>query len=106
FAALWTKDFPCRLCSLDSAKSRAKMDPRPISIPCLLPFPSTVQHTNVSKKEEGKATMNTATSLQNQLLATKLFMPVASGILIARPRLSALLNESLKYPLTLVSAPA
>ena len=52
--------------------------------------------------------MNTNTSmhLENQLLATKFYVPVASGTLISRPRLTALLDESLKYPLTLVSAPA
>ena len=44
--------------------------------------------------------------IQSQLLATKFFVPVTSGTLISRPRLSALLEESLKYPLTLVSAPA
>lgn len=49
--------------------------------------------------------MNT-TLLQSQLLATKFFVPIAPGSLIARPRLSALLNESLNHPLTLVSAPA
>ena len=52
--------------------------------------------------------VNTSTSmlLQNQLLATKFYVPVASGPLISRPRLTALLNESLKRPFTLVSAPA
>src|SRR2546429_5562927 len=50
--------------------------------------------------------MNTSTLIQNQLLATKFFVPVPSGNLIARPRLSALLGQSLAYPLTLVSAPA
>src|SRR6266446_2084967 len=50
-----------------------------------------------------EATMN---SIQTQLLATKFFVPVAPGVLIARPRLSALLAESLKHSLTLVSAPA
>ena len=50
--------------------------------------------------------MNTSTLTQNQLLATKFFVPVTSGTLIARPRLSALLGQSLEYPLTLVSAPA
>jgi len=44
--------------------------------------------------------------IQSQLLATKFFVPVASGTLISRPRLTALLDESLKRPLTLVSAPA
>jgi len=44
--------------------------------------------------------------IQSQLLATKFFVPVTSGTLILRPRLTALLAESLKRPLTLVSAPA
>jgi hypothetical protein len=46
--------------------------------------------------------MNTSTLIQNQLLATKFFVPVASGTLIPRPRLTTLLQESLKYPLTLI----
>ncbi|HEX3643574.1 MAG TPA: hypothetical protein VHV10_19985, partial [Ktedonobacteraceae bacterium] len=50
--------------------------------------------------------MNTSMTLQNQLLATKFFLPIASGPLILRPRLTALLAESLNQPLTLVSAPA
>src|SRR5437879_4483182 len=50
--------------------------------------------------------MNTAPLFQNQLLATKFFMPVASHPLIPRPRLASLLDESLKHPLTLISAPA
>jgi len=45
-------------------------------------------------------------SLPTQLLATKFFVPVAPGPLICRPRLTALLDKSLKYPFTLVSAPA
>src|SRR5215467_1627557 len=44
--------------------------------------------------------------IQSQLLATKFFVPVASRTLICRPRLMALLQASLRYPLTLVSAPA
>jgi LuxR family maltose regulon positive regulatory protein len=44
--------------------------------------------------------------IQSQLLATKFYIPVAPGTLISRPRLTALLDESLKRPLTLVSAPA
>ncbi|HEX3642308.1 MAG TPA: AAA family ATPase, partial [Ktedonobacteraceae bacterium] len=44
--------------------------------------------------------------IQSQLVATKFFVPVAPGTLISRPRLTALLAKSLKYPLTLVSAPA
>ena len=52
--------------------------------------------------------VHTSTSmlLQNQLLATKFYLPVASGPLISRPRLAALLDESVKCPLTLISAPA
>lgn len=41
-----------------------------------------------------------------QLVATKFLVPVASHPLITRPRLNALLQDSLKYPLTLLSAPA
>jgi len=44
--------------------------------------------------------------VENQLLATKFYVPVAPGTLIACPRLIALLNESLKCPFTLVSAAA
>src|SRR5579872_2569338 len=44
--------------------------------------------------------------IQSQLLATKFFVPMTSGTLISRPRLTSLLDESLKYPLTLVSAAA
>src|SRR5260370_25614944 len=50
--------------------------------------------------------MNRSMIIQSQLLATKFFVPVAPGTLISRPRLHTLLDESLKYPLTLVSAPA
>jgi len=50
--------------------------------------------------------MNLSISLKSQLLATKFYAPVALGHLILRPRLTALLNESLKRPFTLVSAPA
>src|SRR5256885_1594306 len=50
--------------------------------------------------------MNASIVIQSQLLATKFFMPTAaSRTLIPRPRLTALLQESLKYPLTLISAP-
>jgi len=44
--------------------------------------------------------------LENQLLATKFFMPKASHPLISRPRLNGWLDEGLKYPLTLICAPA
>ncbi len=44
--------------------------------------------------------------IQSQLLATKLYVPTSPGMLIRRPHLHALLNESLKSPFTLVSAPA
>jgi LuxR family maltose regulon positive regulatory protein len=50
--------------------------------------------------------MYPAISLENQLLATKFYVPIAPGTLIPRPRLSTLLDKRLKYPLTLVSAPA
>jgi LuxR family maltose regulon positive regulatory protein len=57
--------------------------------------------------------MNPSTLLQNQLLdakqqllATKFFLPTAPKTLIPRPRLNALLDNALKHPFTLVSAPA
>ena len=50
--------------------------------------------------------MNPVMPLENQLLVTKCYMPVTSGSLISRPRLIGLLNESVKYPFTLVSAAA
>src|SRR4051812_11273568 len=50
--------------------------------------------------------INTSMLLENQLLATKFFVPVVSHPLISRPRLSILLQGSLTYPFTLVSAPA
>src|SRR6266550_7326074 len=43
--------------------------------------------------------------LQNHLLTTKFYVPIAPGPLICRSRLTALLDKSLQYPLTLVSAP-
>ncbi|HEY4034638.1 MAG TPA: AAA family ATPase [Ktedonobacteraceae bacterium] len=55
------------------------------------------------KKEE---IMNTSWVIQSQLLATKFYIPVAPGTLIWRARLCALLDESLKHPFMLVSAPA
>ncbi|HEY4036670.1 MAG TPA: LuxR C-terminal-related transcriptional regulator [Ktedonobacteraceae bacterium] len=50
--------------------------------------------------------MNSSMLLENQLLVTKFYVPVTLGPLISRPRLTGLLDESLKYPLTLVSAAA
>jgi LuxR family maltose regulon positive regulatory protein len=50
--------------------------------------------------------MSSLMLIQSQLLATKFYAPTFPGTLIRRPRLHALLNESLKFPLTLVSAPA
>jgi LuxR family maltose regulon positive regulatory protein len=50
--------------------------------------------------------MNPSLIIQNQLLATKFFVPVTSGPLIWRSRLASLLDTSLQYPLTLLSAPA
>src|SRR5258708_4708678 len=50
--------------------------------------------------------MNPSILLENQLLITKFYAPATPGPLISRPRLTALLDESLKRPFTLVSAPA
>ncbi len=50
--------------------------------------------------------MDTSTLIQNQLLATKFYVPTALGPLIPRPRLTVLLDRILKYPFTLISAPA
>src|SRR5437764_6268749 len=50
--------------------------------------------------------MTSPISLENQLLATKFYAPISSGHLISRPRLTSLLDESLKHSLTLISAPA
>jgi LuxR family maltose regulon positive regulatory protein len=50
--------------------------------------------------------VNTSSLFQDQLLTTKFFLPSPSRNLIDRPRLTALLNEGLRYKLTLVSAPA
>ena len=50
--------------------------------------------------------MNASVVIQSQLLATKFFVPAASHSLIHRSHLNNLLQESLRYPLTLVSAPA
>ncbi len=50
--------------------------------------------------------ISTSPRLQDQLLATKFFLPIALHPLISRPHLAALLDESLKHPLTLISAPA
>ena len=50
--------------------------------------------------------MSSLMIVQSQLLATKFYAPTSPGTLIRRPRLHALLNESLKSALTLVSAPA
>ncbi len=50
--------------------------------------------------------MNRLVFVGNRLLATKFYVPVGSGTVILRPRLTALLDKSLNYPLTLVSAAA
>ncbi len=55
---------------------------------------------------KGEMNIRPLTPIQSQLLATKFYAPIASGPLVTRPRLDALLSESLKHPLTLVSAPA
>ncbi|HKF35879.1 MAG TPA: AAA family ATPase [Ktedonobacteraceae bacterium] len=44
--------------------------------------------------------------LADELLATKFFVPVSSHVLVARPRLSTLLDKGFQCSLTLVSAPA
>src|SRR5215472_6222501 len=54
---------------------------------------------------EKAPTMEMNRGLQNQLLATKFFVPTTLETLISRPRLTTLLDKSLKYPLTLISAP-
>src|SRR6266852_1530432 len=50
--------------------------------------------------------MHRSMVIQNQLLATKFYVPTTLGTLITRPRLNALLDEGLTHPFTLVSAPA
>src|SRR5690242_20726250 len=50
--------------------------------------------------------MGRAAPSVDQLLATKFFVPVASQPLVARARLTALVNEGLQRRLTLVCAPA
>src|SRR5690242_2952983 len=77
---------------------------------CRIACKRSGRHTSLAcsmkKHTEGLLKMKPSIGLENQLLATKFYAPVASGPLVARPRLDALLSESLKYPLTLVSAPA
>ena len=53
-----------------------------------------------------EATIDTPVLTQSPLVTTKFIVPVASHPLIPRPRLNKLLDGSLKYPLSLVSAPA
>src|SRR5215467_12344830 len=67
---------------------------------------SVMRKENWEDLQVKDALMKTSMLFENQLLATKFYVPVALGPLISRPRLSTLLAESLKYPLTLVSAPA
>src|SRR5713101_344028 len=50
--------------------------------------------------------MNESMLWQDQLLATKIFVPASPQTLIWRPRLTALLDEGLQRKLTLLSAPA
>jgi LuxR family maltose regulon positive regulatory protein len=50
--------------------------------------------------------MDESAALEDQLLATKFFIPASSHTLILRPRLLTLLTRSFEYPLTLISAPA
>src|SRR5713226_3619371 len=54
----------------------------------------------------GGASMNESMLWQDQLLATKIFVPASPQTLIRRPRLTALLDEGLQRKLTLLSAPA
>ncbi len=49
--------------------------------------------------------MNTPMVIQSQLLTTKFYVPTTPRTPVIRPRLSALLDEGLIYPFTLVSAP-
>jgi len=56
--------------------------------------------------QEGRSVVNTSMVIQSQFLTTNFFVPVTSHRLISRPRLSTILQESLRYPLTLISAPA
>ncbi len=63
------------------------------------------ENQGVLQSEE--AIPNVPMSLENQLLLVPKFLPpITPSSLISRPRLTTLLNESLKYPLTLVSAAA
>ena len=50
--------------------------------------------------------MDESAALEDQLLATKFFIPFSSHALILRPRLLTLLSRSFEYPLTMISAPA
>src|SRR5438132_13531192 len=50
--------------------------------------------------------VSTPDRVQEHVLATKFFVPASSHELIPRPRLESLLQEGLRRPLTLVSAPA
>ena len=61
-------------------------------------LPSQEQHTQHETDSE--------VGWQEQLLATKFFVPVAPHALIARPHLFSLLEEGRQRPLMLVSAPA
>src|SRR5260370_18746179 len=62
--------------------------------------------TPAEAQQTRETPMNTSTRIQSQLLATKFYVPTASGTLISRPRLNALLDKGLTHPFTLVSAPA
>jgi LuxR family maltose regulon positive regulatory protein len=64
-----------------------------------------LEETQQSLQQE-ETIANAPKLLENQLLATKFFAPVTASTLISRPRLTASLQQSLKYPLTLISAPA
>src|SRR5713226_3410911 len=60
-----------------------------------------------SSREQVGATMGSRSApFQEQLLATKFFVPVPAHALIPRSRLTRLLNQGLQRKLTLITAPA
>ena len=50
--------------------------------------------------------MNESVVWQEQLLATKFFVPTFSHNMVPRTRLTSMLDRGLQYKLTLLSAPA
>ena len=59
-----------------------------------------------SQEQQTRPETSSEAGLQDQLLATKFFVPMASHTLIVRPRLFCLLEAGRQCRLTLVSAPA